>query len=181
MCDLMVLQTPFFFAVIQKLQKLWQAQEKKHNEYLSSLKSNDTDSRPEKMAKKETSSNPSSSNKKAAGDASAAATPKTQTAVAVVDIPPPPSSGMAQNPDGTVGTLYHFNEHYRTHLIRIVANYSGHKIRVITDPLEFKSEKFLKAFPLGKLPAFLLPDGKLFFDGRDLLTMEGSRRLLLDW
>merc|ERR1712142_61147 len=145
---------------LKKLQKLWQAQEKKHNEYLSSLKSNDTDSSPEKMAKKETSSNPSSSNKKAAGDASATATPKTQTAVAVVDIPPPPTSGMAQNPDGTVGTLYHFNEHYRTHLIRIVANYSGHKITVITDPLEFKSEKFLKAFPLGKLPAFLLPDGE---------------------
>ena len=79
------------------------------------------------------------------------------TAPIVVDIP---ASPLPTNADGTIGTLYYFNDHYRTQLIRIVANYAGHKIKVLTDPNEFKSEKFLRAFPLGKLPALLLPDGE---------------------
>merc|ERR1711990_298423 len=71
-----------------------------------------------------------------------------------------PSLIIPTNPDGTIGTLFHYHEHYRTQLIRIVANYSGRKIKVVSDPLKFKSPEFVSAFPLGKLPAFLLPDGE---------------------
>ena len=104
----------------------------------------DDSPKPEKVAKKE--ADPESKAKESE--------PKQVEKV----VAPTPSIDL--NSDGTIGTLYHFNDHYRTHLIRIVANYAGHKIKVITDPNEFKSQKFLEAFPLGKLPAFLLPDGE---------------------
>ena len=148
----------FYHFSFQKLQKLWQAQEKKHNEYLASLKEFDVAPKPEKVAKKEVG--------KQSGDGpSPRTTTMASTAPIVVDIP---SSPLLTNVDGTIGTLYHFNDHYRTQLIRIVANCAGHKIKVVTDPIEFKSEQFLRAFPLGKLPAFLLPDGKSIEDERSV-------------
>lgn len=135
---------------LKKLQKLWQAQEKKYNEYLASLKSAADAPKPEKVAKKENDSQ---------SKASVVADPKTTSQRPVQEVVVP-ITALPVDTDGAIGTLYHFNDHYRTHMIRIVANYSGHKIKVVTDPAQFKSPKFLEAFPLGKLPAFLLPDGE---------------------
>jgi len=118
---------------IKKLQKLWQAQEKKYKEYLQSVNS----PKPEKLPKLDVPSKP------------------TLNGIATTESSQPLRTDSA----GYVGTLYHYEDHYRTHLIKIVANFSNHKIKVISDPDEFKSKKFNDVFPLGKVPALLLPDG----------------------
>ena len=53
--------------------------------------------------------------------------------------------------------LYTYPENFRAQKILIAAEYSGTKIRVVSEPPEFilgqtnKSESFLEKFPLGKV------------------------------
>ncbi|ESO12389.1 hypothetical protein HELRODRAFT_105304 [Helobdella robusta] len=67
------------------------------------------------------------------------------------------------------GTLYTYHDNFRAFKALIAAQYSGAKVKVVSDPPEFvigetnKSEEFLKKFPLGKVPAFQGNDGTLLF------------------
>lgn len=67
------------------------------------------------------------------------------------------------------GTLYTFRDNFRANKALIAAQYSGAKIKVLSDAPDFiigetnKSEAFLKKFPLGKVPVFEGADGTLLF------------------
>jgi len=63
------------------------------------------------------------------------------------------------------GTLYTYPENFRAFKALIAAQYSGAKIKVLSQPPDFKfgetnkGEAFLRKFPLGKVPAFESDDG----------------------
>lgn len=68
------------------------------------------------------------------------------------------------------GTLYTYPENFRAQKILIAAEYSGNKVRVVSEPPEFvlgetnKSKQFLSKFPLGKVPAFETSTGETIFE-----------------
>jgi elongation factor 1-gamma len=67
------------------------------------------------------------------------------------------------------GTLYTFRDNFRANKALIAAQYSGAKVKVLSDAPDFiigetnKSEAFLKKFPLGKVPVFEGADGTTLF------------------
>jgi len=68
------------------------------------------------------------------------------------------------------GTLYTYPDNFRAYKGLIAAQYSGAKVRVISDPPDFvlgktnKTVQFLAKFPMGKVPAFESSDGKNLFE-----------------
>jgi len=68
------------------------------------------------------------------------------------------------------GTLYTYPENFRAYKALIAAQYSGAKVKVVSEPPAFKfgetnkTEEFLKKFPLGKVPAFESDDGVKLFE-----------------
>eukprot|EP00731_Ephydatia_muelleri_P035644 Em0144g14a len=63
------------------------------------------------------------------------------------------------------GTLYTYPDNFRAYKALIAAQYSGARVKLVSEPPEFelgktnKTDEFLKKFPLGKVPAFETADG----------------------
>ncbi|XP_077995519.1 elongation factor 1-gamma-like [Glandiceps talaboti] len=63
------------------------------------------------------------------------------------------------------GTLYTYPDNFRAYKVQIAAEYSGTRLKVVSEPPEFKlgetnkSDAFLSKFPVGKVPAYEAADG----------------------
>jgi elongation factor 1-gamma len=61
--------------------------------------------------------------------------------------------------------LYTYPENFRAYKVQIAAEYSGCKLKVVSEPPEFvlgqtnTTPEFLSKFPFGQVPAFETPDG----------------------
>uniref|UniRef100_A0A4D5R9A0 Elongation factor 1-gamma n=1 Tax=Scolopendra viridis TaxID=118503 RepID=A0A4D5R9A0_SCOVI len=81
------------------------------------------------------------------------------------------------------GTLYTYAGNFRAFKILIAAQYSGVKIRTLSESPNFifgqtnKSDGFVKKFPLGKVPAFETADGNFIFESNAIAYYVGNEQL----
>ncbi|XP_070577572.1 elongation factor 1-gamma-like [Ptychodera flava] len=81
------------------------------------------------------------------------------------------------------GTLYTYPDNFRAHKIQIAAEYSGARLKVVSEPPEFKlgetnkTDAFLNKFPVGKVPAFEAADGTCIFESNAIAYYVASETL----
>ncbi|XP_034951158.1 elongation factor 1-gamma [Chelonus insularis] len=78
------------------------------------------------------------------------------------------------------GTLYTYPENFRAYKALIAAQYSGAQLKVAEDFVfgeTNKTEKFLKKFPLGKVPAFESKDGKYLTESNAIAYYVANEQL----
>jgi len=81
------------------------------------------------------------------------------------------------------GTLFTYPDNFKAFKALIAAEYSGAKVKVVSQPPEFvlgetnATEEFLKKFPLGKVPAFESKDGKYFSCGNAIAIFLATDQL----
>ncbi|KAK6641979.1 hypothetical protein RUM44_013702 [Polyplax serrata] len=79
------------------------------------------------------------------------------------------------------GTLYTYPENFRAYKILVAAKYSGAHVNVAPDFVfgdTNKSKKFLKKFPLGKVPAFESNDGKVLLTESNAIAYHVANKQL---
>uniref|UniRef100_T1JND6 Elongation factor 1-gamma n=1 Tax=Strigamia maritima TaxID=126957 RepID=T1JND6_STRMM len=81
------------------------------------------------------------------------------------------------------GTLYTYPGNFRAYKILIAAEFSGVKVKTVSEAPAFvlgqtnKTEEFLKKFPLGKVPAFETTDGRNVFESNAIAYYVGNEQL----
>jgi elongation factor 1-gamma len=81
------------------------------------------------------------------------------------------------------GTLYTYPDNFRAYKGLIASEFSGSKVKVLSEPPEFvlgetnKSADFLAKFPLGKVPAFESADGKHLFESNAIAYYLANEQL----
>jgi elongation factor 1-gamma len=81
------------------------------------------------------------------------------------------------------GTLYTYPENFRAYKAQIAAQYSGAKVKVVSQAPEFKfgetnkTDAFLKKFPTGKVPAYENSDGVTLFEANAIAHYVADEKL----
>lgn len=81
------------------------------------------------------------------------------------------------------GTLYTYHDNFRAYKALVAAEFSGAKVRVVSDPPDFvlgetnKTVAYLAKFPMGKVPAFESADGKNLFESNAIAFYLANEQL----